>query len=78
MLTAYEAADPQAKDFKKAMINPEIIEESGDDWLFNEGCLSIPISVRMLHVNPISAYNITMKTGIFLMSSTTVNKHHPA
>lgn len=27
---------------KKAFINPEIIEEDGDDWAFEEGCLSIP------------------------------------
>ena len=29
-------------DFKKILINPHIIEESGDEWEFNEGCLSIP------------------------------------
>ncbi|MAP80700.1 MAG: peptide deformylase [Aequorivita sp.] len=28
--------------FKKVFINPQIIEESGDEWAFNEGCLSIP------------------------------------
>lgn len=28
--------------FKYVFINPEIIEESGDEWAFNEGCLSIP------------------------------------
>jgi len=33
---------PEAKDFKKVFINAEIIEESGEDWLFNEGCLSFP------------------------------------
>lgn len=30
------------KDFKKAFINPYIVEEDGEDWSFNEGCLSIP------------------------------------
>lgn len=30
------------KDFKKVFVNPEIVEEEGDDWPFNEGCLSIP------------------------------------
>lgn len=30
------------KDFKKAFINPYILEESGETWSFNEGCLSIP------------------------------------
>ena len=27
---------------KKVFINPTIIKESGEDWDFNEGCLSIP------------------------------------
>lgn len=27
---------------KKAFINPEILEKSGDEWLMNEGCLSLP------------------------------------
>ena len=27
---------------KKVFINPKILEESGDEWAFNEGCLSIP------------------------------------
>jgi peptide deformylase len=30
------------KTFKKVFINPKIIEEVGDEWAFNEGCLSIP------------------------------------
>jgi len=34
--------EPELKDFKKAFINPEIIETSGDKWLMNEGCLSLP------------------------------------
>ncbi|MDX1627466.1 MAG: peptide deformylase [Fulvivirga sp.] len=29
-------------DFKKVFINPEMIEETGDPWAFEEGCLSIP------------------------------------
>lgn len=28
--------------FKKVFINAKIVEESGDEWAFNEGCLSIP------------------------------------
>jgi len=27
---------------KKAFINPEIIEKTGDEWVLNEGCLSLP------------------------------------
>jgi len=30
------------KNFNKIFINAEIIEEEGDEWVFNEGCLSIP------------------------------------
>jgi len=30
------------KDFKKIFINPQIIQESGEEWSFEEGCLSIP------------------------------------
>lgn len=30
------------KCFKKVFINATILEETGKDWLFNEGCLSIP------------------------------------
>ncbi len=33
---------PEAKDFKKVMINAYIIEEEGVEWSFNEGCLSVP------------------------------------
>lgn len=32
----------QLGNLKKAFLNPEIIKEEGDDWAFNEGCLSIP------------------------------------
>ena len=37
-----EAERLQLKDFKQTFINAKIIEEEGDDWAFNEGCLSIP------------------------------------
>lgn len=30
------------KEFKQVFINPTIIEETGEEWPFNEGCLSIP------------------------------------
>ena len=32
----------QLRNFKQTFINAEIIEEEGDEWVFNEGCLSIP------------------------------------
>jgi peptide deformylase len=28
--------------FKKVFINPTMIDETGEEWAFNEGCLSIP------------------------------------
>src|SRR5690554_7256061 len=28
--------------FKKVFINAQIVKESGEEWAFNEGCLSIP------------------------------------
>lgn len=34
--------DASLKDFKKAFINAEMLEETGKEWPFNEGCLSIP------------------------------------
>ena len=34
--------DEEIGDWKQVFINPEIIEEFGDDWAFEEGCLSIP------------------------------------
>lgn len=32
----------ELKDFRKVIINAKILEESGEEWKFNEGCLSIP------------------------------------
>ena len=32
----------QLKGFKKVFINAEVVEETGEKWIFNEGCLSIP------------------------------------
>ncbi len=37
-----EDKDPSLEGFKKTFINPEIVEEDGDEWAFEEGCLSIP------------------------------------
>lgn len=38
-----EAREREAlRDFKRVFINAQMEEESGDPWLFNEGCLSIP------------------------------------
>jgi peptide deformylase len=40
--TPYAAEHPEAHDFKKVFINPVILDESGEEWSFNEGCLSVP------------------------------------
>ncbi len=34
--------DEEIGDWKQVFVNPEILEEQGDDWAFEEGCLSIP------------------------------------
>jgi peptide deformylase len=36
------ADEPELKDFKRVFINPYIVEEEGEEWPFEEGCLSIP------------------------------------
>lgn len=33
---------PELMNFRKVFINPYIIEEWGDPWAFEEGCLSLP------------------------------------
>ena len=33
---------PDAPGIKQVFINPKVIELGGDDWAYNEGCLSIP------------------------------------
>jgi peptide deformylase len=38
----YEDIKEELAEFKKVFINPKILEESGEEWKFNEGCLSIP------------------------------------
>ena len=40
---AEEEKNQEMKDFVKVFINPKIVEESGAEWIFNEGCLSIPL-----------------------------------
>mgnify|MGYP000129547588 FL=1 len=37
-----EEDKPKQLSFKKVFINAEILEESGEEWSFSEGCLSIP------------------------------------
>ncbi|MEQ9423098.1 MAG: peptide deformylase [Cyclobacteriaceae bacterium] len=44
--------DDEIKDFRKVFINPEIIEETGEPWTFEEGCLSIPNVREDIKRNP--------------------------
>lgn len=37
-----DASYPDAPGIKRVFINAEIIELSGNEWVYNEGCLSIP------------------------------------
>jgi peptide deformylase len=34
--------EPELSNFKKTFVNPEIIDQDGEEWAFEEGCLSIP------------------------------------
>ncbi len=42
VIDAHKLEDPEIGDFKQIFINPQIIAEDGDEWAFEEGCLSIP------------------------------------
>lgn len=38
----YAAERPELENYKKVIINPLIVEENGEEWVVNEGCLSFP------------------------------------
>jgi len=40
--TQMDSEDEKGKGIKQAFINPEILDEYGNEWTFEEGCLSIP------------------------------------
>jgi peptide deformylase len=40
--TPFADDDETLRGFKKAFINAQVLEETGEEWPFNEGCLSIP------------------------------------
>lgn len=40
--TPYKEDYPGEENMKRVFINPRIVEETGEPWAFNEGCLSIP------------------------------------
>ena len=41
-VSVFADEDPELKGFKRAFINARMLEETGEEWAFNEGCLSIP------------------------------------
>ena len=38
----YADERPELEGFKKVFFNAQIVEEVGEEWAFNEGCLSVP------------------------------------
>jgi len=40
--SAYKEKYPEAGEFKKVFINPTINRTEGEEFIFNEGCLSVP------------------------------------
>lgn len=40
--TPFAEKNPEATDFKRVFINAHIYKEEGEEWVFNEGCLSFP------------------------------------
>lgn len=42
VIDSTQAEEDELPGIKKAFINPEILEKSGDEWVMNEGCLSLP------------------------------------
>jgi len=42
VIDAKATEEEELLDFRKIFINAEIIREEGEEWDFNEGCLSIP------------------------------------
>lgn len=42
VIDATKMEDPEVGEFRQVFINPEIIHEEGEEWAFEEGCLSIP------------------------------------
>jgi len=40
--TPFVEKHPETKDFKRVFVNAKIYKEEGEEWSFNEGCLSFP------------------------------------
>jgi peptide deformylase len=60
----------QLKGFKRTFINARMIKEEGEEWSFNEGCLSIPDVREDVYRNPTITIeyceeDFVMKTEVF-------------
>jgi peptide deformylase len=60
----------QLKGFKRTFINAKMIKEEGEEWAFNEGCLSIPDVREDVYRNPTITIeyceeDFVMKTEVF-------------
>jgi peptide deformylase len=42
VIDATKMEDPEIGEFKQIFINPVMVKQDGDEWAFEEGCLSIP------------------------------------
>ena len=42
VVDATSLEEEELQDFRMVFVNPEIVDEFGNDWVFEEGCLSIP------------------------------------
>jgi peptide deformylase len=42
VIDATKMEDAEVGDFKQIFINPVMVKQDGDEWAFEEGCLSIP------------------------------------
>lgn len=40
--SVFKEDDPSLDGFKKAFLNPKIVDFTGEVWAYNEGCLSLP------------------------------------
>ena len=65
-----EADQKKMNGFKRTFINAKIIKEEGEEWSFNEGCLSIPDVREDVYRNPVVTIeyceeDFVMKTEVF-------------
>lgn len=65
-----EADQKKMNGFKRTFINAKIIKEEGEEWSFNEGCLSIPDVREYVYRKPLVTIeyceeDFVMKTEVF-------------